>query len=551
MTLLSSRIVRFVSRVRGPFLTAPPLDVATSRTVETVRGNATAFQTTVFDAAGAIHDLSGVQSLNLKVRASQQFGSAILADKTLAAEELDLTVTQETWADGTKQHAEFSFSNAEMNLDPGDNRATWWLVITAMMTGGEEVTLCAGPVIWHEDNNAPGDPPPENPGTAITLEQADARYSPTSARVVANQAARLALSLEDAVGSAVVDNNDGTVWMMDPGNDDPSDAGGWIQIGVQTFREVRVSGLVVKYDDSTPAVLESDGDMVYIKTSDGHMLFSSEEQSLFSSDGAASKPSVNWGGRLLCDINGNAVLIWGESADTLSDPDGDVFMMPKERRLFTKDGYLSIDWDECKLLAVDGAVASWQVDEFKVLADLTVTYSASVGGNLYIPNANVATPSTVITRATGDARYGAETVAWKSADLARSNTDTLAADPDLTLAVAANSVYLVEAYLPYTSSPAGTTSGLKVGLAFPAGGEIRCNVTSSVNSAMGVAGRLHNSGAEVGQNNGSAQNTHMEIRGMVQTAGTAGNVAVTWAQNNLSADSTTVRKFAYLKLRKL
>jgi hypothetical protein len=39
------------------------------------------------------------------------------------------------------------------------------------------VTLAGGSLILHEDNNAAADPPPENPGTAITLEQADARYA--------------------------------------------------------------------------------------------------------------------------------------------------------------------------------------------------------------------------------------------------------------------------------------------------------------------------------------------------------------------------------------
>lgn len=176
MSILSSRIVRFKSNVRNKFAAESLLDVSTNSTIEGVRGNATKFQTGVFDSAGGVMDLSLVDSLNLKVRVSQEKDSTILLDKTLAAEDLDLTLDAESWTDGTKQHAEFTCSNAEMNIDLGGTKKTYWMVMTTILTGGEEVTIAAGNFVMNEDNNAAADPPPENPGTLITLEQADARY---------------------------------------------------------------------------------------------------------------------------------------------------------------------------------------------------------------------------------------------------------------------------------------------------------------------------------------------------------------------------------------
>ena len=176
MTALASRIVRIKATLGAAILSTPPKDVATNQTPETWRGNATTFQFGFFDTAGALLDLTDVSSINLKIRASQTYGSTVLADKTVAAAALDLTTNSTTWGDGTKQHAEFAFTNAEMNLDPAGAKKAFWLVVTAAMADGSEVTMCAGSILFHEDNNAAADPPPENPGTAATIEETDARY---------------------------------------------------------------------------------------------------------------------------------------------------------------------------------------------------------------------------------------------------------------------------------------------------------------------------------------------------------------------------------------
>lgn len=173
MSALNRRIVRISCTVPGVF-PAALIAVGTNRTAESVRSNATRFEFGFFNAAGVACDLANVESLNLKLQPSQDDETGVLADQTITV--LDLTTTAETWADGTKQHAVFELSNAEMNLAVDSSPRSLWLVVTAIMDDGYEYTLTGGIFNLHEDNNAAGDPPPENPGTALTLEQGDARY---------------------------------------------------------------------------------------------------------------------------------------------------------------------------------------------------------------------------------------------------------------------------------------------------------------------------------------------------------------------------------------
>jgi len=137
------------------------------------RNNSTIFEIAVYQGT-SVADISDVESINLKIRPSR-VSETILADQTDSV--FDETLTNATWLDGTKQHASFTFTNSEMNLDLDSHyEAEFWIVFTAILDGGEERTLATGTITFKEDNNGAGDPPEENAGTAITLEQADARY---------------------------------------------------------------------------------------------------------------------------------------------------------------------------------------------------------------------------------------------------------------------------------------------------------------------------------------------------------------------------------------
>tara|TARA_R110000751_G_scaffold73542_5_gene148737 strand:+ start:532 stop:1956 length:1425 start_codon:yes stop_codon:yes gene_type:complete len=149
-------------------------NVLTGDSAETWQANATDIEIAVFNT-DAIASVSDLTSINCKIQPSQ-IKELILADSTVASGSLDDTTTAATWTDGTQQHALFSFTNAEMNLTVPGSVQEFWLVFTGLTTAGSEVTLGAGKFFIHQDNNVAGDPPATNLGTAITIEEADARY---------------------------------------------------------------------------------------------------------------------------------------------------------------------------------------------------------------------------------------------------------------------------------------------------------------------------------------------------------------------------------------
>lgn len=171
---LTSRRVRCRSTVGAPFASSHLTDVFTSQGLESVRGNNTTFQFGFFDPTGAVIDLTGVQSINLKIQPSQTV-DGVLADQTVTT--FDNTLTASKWADGSAQHVEFALTSAQMNLALGGaTKLEMWLVLTAITIDGAEITLAGGTFTLHEDNNGSSATPPENPGSYLTIEQGDARY---------------------------------------------------------------------------------------------------------------------------------------------------------------------------------------------------------------------------------------------------------------------------------------------------------------------------------------------------------------------------------------
>ena len=139
---------------------------------ETWQANATTFQIGVFSGT-TVESVSDVQSINCRVMAGR-LSAVVLADKTITS--FDDTLASSTWTDASKQHGVFDFKNAEMNLAVEGSGSEFWIVFTAILSSGEERTLQAGNLMIYEDNNEAADPVPENTGTALTLEQGDARY---------------------------------------------------------------------------------------------------------------------------------------------------------------------------------------------------------------------------------------------------------------------------------------------------------------------------------------------------------------------------------------
>ena len=96
--------------------------------------------------------------------------------KTVVSADIDNTLDSSSWQDESKQHVTFSFTNSETNVAMGSDLVEYWMVFTAIMNDGAERTLAAGCFNLYNDRNNTAGNPPSNPGTSITLEQADARY---------------------------------------------------------------------------------------------------------------------------------------------------------------------------------------------------------------------------------------------------------------------------------------------------------------------------------------------------------------------------------------
>lgn len=173
MKLLTTRIVRCKVTVDKPFAEDPLTDVIIEASAEIIRGNATRFEFGFFGTDGEPMDLSGVQSLNLKIQPSQT-KDGVLADKTVT--DIGTIADLADWNGGSACHAAFEFSGAEMNIPVPQSPRELWLAVSAIFTEGGKRTLTGGQILLHEDNTGSNATPPENPGAYLTLEQADARY---------------------------------------------------------------------------------------------------------------------------------------------------------------------------------------------------------------------------------------------------------------------------------------------------------------------------------------------------------------------------------------
>jgi lysophospholipase L1-like esterase len=165
---LSTRTARLAADVSA--------QLPTSFTLESWRGNAFDLELGVFDGA-TVQDLADVSSITCIVRNQSQSGIAMT--KTVASADIDNTLDSSSWQDESKQHLTFGFTNSETNVAMGSDLVEYWMVITAIMNDGAERTLAAGCFNLYNDRNNTAGNPPSNPGTSITLEQADARYLQT------------------------------------------------------------------------------------------------------------------------------------------------------------------------------------------------------------------------------------------------------------------------------------------------------------------------------------------------------------------------------------
>ena len=130
-----------------------PKDINTGEAVKWYKGNNLQFQVGVFNGDSIVASVTNLAELRLVVKALGSGGGAPpdtdAALMSLDQATIDGTVIQDTWDDGTKQHAVFDFTDAESNIAAGDV----WLAIMAKTTDATAKwkTVAAGLVTVLED----------------------------------------------------------------------------------------------------------------------------------------------------------------------------------------------------------------------------------------------------------------------------------------------------------------------------------------------------------------------------------------------------------------
>lgn len=147
----------------------------------------------------------------------------------------------------------------------------------------------------------------------------------------------------------------------------------------------------------------------------------------------------------------------------------------------------------------------------------------------------------------------------KPSDTARANTVTITADPHLTLAVAANTDYVLDGFVRYSATnPSG---GIALGWTAPASATMDWSPGMAVSydtqgtpSIEQQSFTITSGAGGVGLGSGGASNPFIIVArpyGLLRVAGTAGNITMRWAQQTLHADATVVRFGSWLRITKV
>jgi hypothetical protein len=128
----------------------------------------------------------------------------------------------------------------------------------------------------------------------------------------------------------------------------------------------------------------------------------------------------------------------------------------------------------------------------------------------------------------------------KSVIESRSNDSVLTDDDELFAAVEANSVYVMQGWVHWTSP---TTPAIKFGWTAPAGATLdwSSSVDPDVNYTL----------ASVMTRTGAVVHRVLMLVGLLVVGGTAGDLHLQWAQNTANGSSTTVQANSWLRLEKV
>lgn len=136
-------------------------------------------------------------------------------------------------------------------------------------------------------------------------------------------------------------------------------------------------------------------------------------------------------------------------------------------------------------------------------------------------------------------------VVVKTSDQTVNNSTTLVDDLELVQALRANSTYIFDLWVLYTS---GTTPDFKLGFTLPAGATLAYSYhgfDTSLSMTFFGTTTIPSSGTGFG---GNATTAPVRMFGSLETSGTAGNFQVKFAQQTANASNTVLMTGSYLSL---
>lgn len=139
----------------------------------------------------------------------------------------------------------------------------------------------------------------------------------------------------------------------------------------------------------------------------------------------------------------------------------------------------------------------------------------------------------------------------------RNTTTSVADDADLILAVAASTSYHIQGVIIYDGANMTTGSdpgGLKYTFSLPAGATgqyFGAHQNQSGNFTGSYASNWTDTVTAATQGTGLPNNTLVSISGVLQIAGTAGNLTFRWAQVNSSGTNTKVYAQSFLTAQRI
>jgi hypothetical protein len=150
-----------------------------------------------------------------------------------------------------------------------------------------------------------------------------------------------------------------------------------------------------------------------------------------------------------------------------------------------------------------------------------------------------------------------EGVVFRTSDSAPvNNSTTLVNDDTLVIPLDANSRYIIDGIITYSSS---STADFKLDFTVPSGAVGRralAYIPTTVTNCLSVSQQFFGAGIDVGTDpsgnvGGTGGSCEVVIRGQVTTVGTSGNFQVQWAQAVADASDTKTMEGSYLRWRKL